>query len=160
MKILIWPKAHTPLEAILDDAIAFVTHGLGTHVAFLRADGKTVHEAFFPKVRDRALTDEDRAEIEVYSLKGMTPELHAAFEARFDKNLQLHIEYSIEDLFRYELNIPPDDKHTYCSRYAFHTCELVVPADMLPQAVSRIQAGEAISPRDIRISNLLIPDSL
>jgi len=155
MKILIWTGHHDPLDA----AIKFLTHGKGGHAAFLRADNKTVHEAFYPRVRDRLLTAEDLKNVEIYDLEGVTDEQHKAFELLFDRNLQLGIEYSILDLFRFALNIPnKDEAHTFCSRYVIHSCSEIVTPDQMP--LTRLENNDWGSPRDLRISPRLILSSL
>lgn len=152
MKILIWPGHHDSLDA----AIKFFTHGKGSHAAFLRADNCTIHEAFWPKVRDRAFTAMDRFRVEAYELQGVTPQQHKTFEHLFDYNLARHIRYSIADLFRYALNLPSrDEHHTFCSRYVMHCCHAVLSPDLMP--LVRVPYGDWASPRDLRISPRLLP---
>jgi hypothetical protein len=155
MKILIWTGHHDPLDA----AIKFLTHGRGSHAAFLRADGFTVHEAFYPKVRDRLLTAVDRQNAEAFEIKGLTRKQQLEFEHLFDANLRLNIEYSIADLFRFALNIPSrDEHHTFCSRYVLHCCHAILPDDLMP--LVRIPNHDWASPRDLRISPRLTPVSI
>src|SRR6201993_3586040 len=119
MKILIWTGYHDPLDA----AIKFMTHGRGSHAAFLRGDDVTVHEAFWPRVRDRELMPEELHNIEAFELKGLSPVHHRRFERLFDHNLRQGIEYSVADLFRFALNLTSrDENHTFCSRYVLHCC--------------------------------------
>jgi hypothetical protein len=154
MKILIWTGHHD----LLDSAIKFMTHGKGGHAAFLRSDNKTVHEAFYPRVRDRLLTQEDRLNAEVYELEGVLLTQHKAFETLFDKHLREGIKYSILDLFRYALNIPNrDEKHTFCSRYVMHCCQEVLGESRWP--LVRLPSKDWASPRDLRISPKLISTS-
>lgn len=155
MKGLIW--THHPGD-LLGEAIDFVTHGNAQHFGFLRADGRTVHEAYLPQVRDRLLLDSERPFVLAFELEGMTPELHVAFEAQFDKNKAAHIKYDIADLFRYELNIPfPDQAHdTICSTYGMATI-LQVQAMLAP--LIRVQPDQ-VSPRDHLISPRWIQSSL
>lgn len=151
MKILLWPGHHDPLDA----AIKFFTHGKGSHAAFLRADNKTVHEAFWPEVRDRAFTPVDRGLCEVYEVEGVTSDQHLTFEHLFDANLKLHIKYSILDLFRYAFNCPVrDEHHTFCSRYVLHCCHAVLADGQMP--LRRLEDEDWASPRDLRISPKLI----
>jgi hypothetical protein len=155
MKILIYPKHHDPL----DQAIAFITHGKGSHAAFLRADGRRIHEAFFPEVRDRLVLPGDMARAEVYAIEGLSEEQHRRFEALFDANLHRHIKYSIGDLFRYLLNRPDrDEHHTFCSRYVMHCCRRVLHPVQMP--LVRLPDNDWASPRDLRISPRLhlLPD--
>jgi hypothetical protein len=152
MKILIWAGAHD----IMDGAIKFLTHGRGTHAAFLRDDDATVHEAFWPRVRDRVLTDMDRKNARAFYLEGQTARQCQAFEHLFDANLRLGIEYSVTDLFRYALNIPSrDEHHTFCSRYVLHCCNAILHGEQMP--LVRIPNNDWASPRDLLISPRLIP---
>jgi hypothetical protein len=147
MKILIWPGHHDPLDGI----IKCLTHGRGSHAAFLRDDERTIHEAFWPEVRDRPLTPADRRWVEVYSLTGVTRTEHREFEHLFDAHLRQHIRYSIADLFRYALNLPSrDEHHTFCSRYVLHCLRAILADTRMP--LLRIPDGDWASPRDLRIS--------
>ena len=146
----------------MDGAIKFLTHGRGTHAAFLRAarssgsNRMTVHEAFWPRVRDRALTDEDRKNARAFELEGITHRQTLAFERLFDANLRRGIEYSVADLFRFALNIPSrDESHTFCSRYVLHCCHEILHECQMP--LVRIPDGDWASPRDLLISPRLIP---
>lgn len=151
MKILIWPGHHDGLDA----AIKFFTHGRGSHAAFLRDDDSTVHEAFWPQVRDRDLTNEDVRRVEVYGLEGISEKDHSLFEHLFDKNLRLHIRYSFGDLLRYAFNRPErDEHHTFCSRYVMHCLHAIVSDDEMP--LVRLPDRDWASPRDLRISPRLI----
>ena len=154
MRIMIWTKRRT----LLDRLISFFTHGKGYHAGFLRADNKTIHEAFMPKLRDRPLTKEDIECAEIYNLEGMTEELHAAFERQFNYNLTQNIQYSILDLFRYLFNLPSkDEQHTYCSRYVLHCCFVLLTTDLIP--LVRLPCVDWGSPRDLRISPKFHPIS-
>ena len=147
MKILIWPGHHDWLDA----TIKFCTHGKGSHAAFLRADGFTVHEAFYPCVHDRPLTLNDRKAVEVFELEGVTHEEHAAFELFFNDSVNKGVEYSIVDLVRYALNRPvADERHTFCSRYVLYGCKTVLPLSKMP--LVRLPMGDWGAPRDLRIS--------
>ena len=148
MKILIWPGHHDCLDA----AIKCLTHGQGSHAAFLRSDDERVHEAFWPRVRTRPLTDEDRAAAEVYRLEGVSDRQHAQFEWLFDSNDLANIEYSIADLFRFALNLQTrDEKHTFCSRYVMHCLQEVLQSHYQMPLV-RLPDRDWASPRDLRIS--------
>ena len=147
MKILIWPGHHDCLDA----AIKFLTHGPGSHAAFLRADNQRVHEAFWPRVRTRPLTNEDQRLAEVYELEGVTPAQHAAFERLFDQHDAMNIKYSIADLVRFALNLPSRNEwRTYCSRYDLFCLKQILPPAQMP--LVRIPNGDWASPRDLRIS--------
>lgn len=154
MRGLIWTKH--PGD-ILGEAIDFLTHGDAQHFAFLRADGKTVHEAYFPHVRDRLLTAAELPFVRRFRLQGMNDSLEAVFERVFDRNLQAHINYDIPDLFRYEFNIPfPDQAHdTICSVYGMATIREA--ADILVPLVRC--KDEQVSPRDHLISPAWIEEA-
>lgn len=152
MKILIWPGHHDKLDL----AIKFFTHGRGSHAAFLRRDDCTIHEAFWPRVRDRIVMPSDRRLADVYELAGVTDEDDERFEHLFDANLRRHIEYSIGDLFRFAFNRPSrDEHHTFCSRYVMRCLRAVLPDGKLP--LVRLPDGDWASPRDLRISPRLYP---
>jgi hypothetical protein len=154
MKVLIWTGAHDPLDA----TIKFLTHGRGTHAAFLRSDGVTIHEAFYPRVRDRLVTPEDKLSAEVYDVYELWQSRIDDLERLFDRHLRDGIEYSIMDLFRYALNRPSkDEKHTFCSRYVLYCLKQVMPHCM---PLVRIPNRDWASPRDLRISPRLIPSGL
>lgn len=147
MKILIYPGHHD----VLDGAIKFMTHGRGSHAAFLRDDDRTIHEAFWPQVRDRAVTPFDRVNAETYDLLGVTSAEHQEFERLFNSNLRRHIKYSVADLFRYALNLPSrDEHHTFCSRYVMFCLRAILADDQLP--LVRLPDRDWASPRDLRIS--------
>lgn len=155
MKILIWTGHHDPLDA----AIKFLTHGRGSHAAFLRADGVTVHEAFYPRVRDRAMMPIDRKNAEAFELEGLSKTHHRSFEHLFDSNLRRGIEYSVLDLVRYAINLPSrDEHHTFCSRYVLHCCHAILTDELMP--LVRIPNHDWASPRDLRISPRLTPTKL
>jgi len=147
VKILIWPGHHDCLDALIK---AF-THGRGSHAAFLRKGDKTIHEAFWPEVRDRMIMPHDRAVAEVYALEGVSEHQHDLLERLFDDNLKRHIEYSFGDLFRYALNRPnQDESHTFCSRYVMHCLLLTLHPLQMP--LRRLPCRDWASPRDLRIS--------
>lgn len=147
VKILIWPGHHD----LLDFAIKAFTHGRGCHAAFLRADGKTIHEAFWPQVRDREFRPGEWNTVETYKIGCLTPHHHRQLEALFDKNLKEGIEYSFADLLRYALNIPSkDERHTFCSRYVMHCLQSVAPPAMMP--LVRLPDRDWAAPRDLRIT--------
>ena len=151
MKILIWPGHHDPL----DFWIKLCTHGRGSHAAFLRQDDCTIHEAFYPEVRDRMVMPRDRRLTEVYDLGGVTDNQHRQFEHLFDCNLRRQIRYSIADLFRYALNLPcRDEHHTFCSRYVLYCLHAILHDTQMP--LVRLPARDWASPRDLRISPRLI----
>lgn len=147
MKILIWPGSHDRFDFL----IKLCTHGKGAHAAFLRSDEVTIHEAFWPAVRDRSLRPHDRRVAEVYALESVGGHQHAAFERLFDANLRRQIKYSVLDLFRYAFNCPNrDESRTFCSRYVMHCLGLVLHPLQLP--LRRLPDKDWASPRDLRIS--------
>ena len=154
MKILLWTKH--PGD-ILGEAIQFATHGPAQHAGFLRGNG-LVHEAYFPQVRDRALTEQEKPFVQVFSLAGITPEQEAKFERWFDASIKLQTQYSIADLFRFAFNIPfPDEQHTICSRYVYRCCQAILPDWLWPLVRTN---DDQVSPRDLYISPFLKPASL
>lgn len=152
MKILIWTGQHD----ILRSAIEFITHGKGGHAAFLRNDNKTVHEVFWPRVRDRKLTPRDLRNTEIYEIEGVTKKQTREFEKLFDRNIEAGIKYSIIDLFRFALNIPTkSEKHTFCSKYILTCCSKILTEEQMP--LVRLKYKNWASPRDLRISPKLKP---
>jgi len=151
VKILIWTKH----PEALGRAIAFCTHGAGYHAAFLRENG-LIHEAYWPRLRERAVTRFDRQNAEVYEVAGVDSDRqHREFEHLFSYNLNRHIEYSVSDLFRFLLRLPNrDEHHTFCSRYVMHCLHAILEDDQLP--LVRLDNNDWVSPRDLRISPRLI----
>ena len=147
MKILIWPGHHDPVDAL----IKFLTHGRGSHAGFLRDDDVTIHEAFWPELRDRIVMPHDRRVAEVYELEGVTGHQHEQFEKLFDYNLNRRIKYSIVDLVRYAVNCPSrDEHHTFCSRYVLYCLHAILHDQQMP--LVRLPDRDWASPRDLRIS--------
>jgi hypothetical protein len=147
MKVAIWTKHPGDL---LGEAIDFLTHGSAQHAAFIRADGLIV-EAYWPHVRQRVMLPAERPFVKIFELRGMTPELHAAFELEFDRMLFAPAQYSGEDLFRFLFNQPnTDEKETFCSRLVMHTTMGVCPPELWP--LVRCMDGDWVSPRDLFIS--------
>jgi hypothetical protein len=154
MRALIWTKHPGDL---LGEAIDFLTHGNAQHFGFLRLDGVTVHEAYFPKVRDRLLLDSEKPFVRKFRLEGMTGYLDVKFEEYFDKQIKLGVEYSVADLFRYQLNIPfPSDKSTICSVYGMNCIWSVAPS-LLPLVRC---LPDQVSPRDHLISPRWVEEPL
>ena len=148
---------HVPGYA-LGDAIEALTHGSVHHAGFIRRSG-LILEAVPPHVRQRPVTAADRAEISVFTLRGLTPALADAFEQEFDRILAAPPAYSGEDLFGFLFNQPnTDEAHTFCSRLVMHTIMRIAPPELWPQV--RCMAGDWVSPRDLFISPMLIPYSL
>lgn len=170
MKIILWSKHPGDL---LGEAIDFLTHagkGGAEHAGFQRQNGMIV-EAYWPKVRQRAILDAERPFLKAFTLRDITSELDAAFETHFDEILKAPPEYSGEDLFAFLFNQPNvDEKHTFCSRLVMHLTMNVCPPEIWPltrcmgneviHADGSIDGADWVSPRDLFISNLLIPASL
>lgn len=152
MKILIYTGYHS----LLDGAIKLLTHGPASHAAFLRSDGQTIHEAFWPRLRDRPVTTDDTSNATAFRIEGLTDLQEAEFEHLFDSNLRLGIKYSVEDLFRFAANWPSrDEHHTFCSRYVLNCCHAILQDSQMP--LVRIPYADWASPRDLFISPRLIP---
>ncbi len=154
-KVLIWSQHPGDL---LGQIIVSLTHGPAQHAGFLRSDGKTIHEAYLPKVRDRLVLDAERQFIRCFEIEGMTDELAARLEDSFDKAIAASVEYSVENLFRFLFNAPMgDDQHTFCSRYVMGTMQYRLPVRCWPLLRC---INDQVSPRDLLISPRLHEISL
>jgi hypothetical protein len=152
MRILIWTKHPGDL---LGEVIDFVTHGDEQHTGFERKNGM-IHEAYWPRVRDRKPIAAELPFVKTFTLRGITPLQEAMFETCFDHALLQHISYSPADLFRFLFNKPDtDEQHTFCSRYVMHTIMQVCPPELWP--LVRCMDGDWVSPRDLFISPNLLP---
>lgn len=152
VKILIWTKHPGDL---LGEAIDFFTHGVAEHAGFLDSDG-TVVEAYWPKLRRRPLLDAERQYVRAFVIRGVTEAQEAELSARMAQDLQHPPAYSGWDLLRFLFNVPTgDERSTFCSRYDQHTLESVLPQELWP--LIRCQAGDWVSPRDLYVSNMLVP---
>ena len=182
MKILIWPGHHDPL----DWGIKMLTHGAGTHAAFLRKapdqnqrlrmamaafkagrrmeamvllDGMKVHESFYPCVRTRPFTLGDLLLVEFYDLEDVSLQQHVLFEALFNQHdgFRHKIRYPIEDLFRYAVNLPArDELHGMFCSRYVMYCCRQVLRAEQLPLV-RLPVKDWASPRDLRISPRLAP---
>lgn len=158
MRILIWTKH--PGD-VFGEVIDFLTHGEAQHAGFLRQNG-LIHEAYTPRVRDRKPTQAELPFIRIFKLRGVDnmPIIESVFEREFDKALPPNapVDYSIEDLFRFLFNKPaPREDKTFCSRYVLHTIQQILHPDFWP--LIRCEDDDWVSPRDLFISNLLVPDT-
>lgn len=158
MRILIW--THHPGD-LLGEAINFLTHGPAQHAGFLRSNGM-IHEAYLPRVRDRAPIADELPFIKSFVLEGVSPDLGAAFEKAFDQALGLQVKYSMADLFRYLFNQPNvDEGHTFCSRYVMHQIMTIAPAELWPlvrcMGGTDAKTDDWVAPRDLFISPRLRP---
>ena len=158
MRILIW--THHPGD-LLGEAINFLTHGPAQHAGFLRQNGM-IHEAYLPRVRDRAPVADELPFIKSIVLEGCSPYMDGLFEGAFDRALGVQVRYSVADLFRFLFNQPNvDESHTFCSRYVMHQIMTVAPSELWP--LVRCMGGgdpgsdDWVSPRDLFISPRLRP---
>lgn len=155
LKILIW--THHPGD-LLGDAIDFLTHGTAQHAGWQDIDGSVV-EAYWPRLRRRALVDAERQYIAAFTIRGITTDEEIQISKHLAMDLLHPPEYSGWDLFRFLFNRPDtSEKSTFCSRYVQHTCEI----DLVPNLWPCIRCMEAdwVSPRDLYISNMLQPTLL
>jgi len=182
MKVLIWPGHHDPL----DWGIKLLTHGAGTHAAFLRHAcdqnqrlrqalaalqagrrveavgllvGMNVHESFYPCVRTRPFTVDDLALVEIYDLEGLSLAQQLAFEVLFSQHdgFRHKIRYPIADLFRYAVNLPArDELHGMFCSRYVLYCCRLV-LHMEQLPLVRLPVKDWASPRDLRISPRLRP---
>lgn len=148
--VAVWTQAHDPLDSF----IKFFTHGRGTHAAFIRASGNVI-ENFYPRVRERGWLPGERANVEEYRLAGSTPEDWAALENWFAYELRYPAPYSVADLARYAVNLPPRPGATcFCSMWVLRGIRLKLSP--CKQPLARLQYPDYASPRDLRLSPLLI----
>jgi len=151
--IAIWAKGHDRLDKV----IRFLTHGRGSHAAFVRGDGKIV-ENFYPNVRERSFKVGERKNVELYTISGITAPESARLEAWFDAELgkKQPMAYSIRNLFRYAINWPPlKGNRSFCSSFVLRGLRECLPPGKQPLA--RLEYTDYASPRDLRISPLLKP---
>jgi len=158
MRVLIWT---THPGDVLGEAITFLTHGPAQHAGFLRLNG-LCHEAYMPKVRDRKLKRAEQQFVRILRLVGpadapVTDSMEAKFERLFDLNIQAGVEYSIADLFRYQLGMDMGgDQQTICSRYVFHCIPMCCGAAFAPLVRC---SEDQVAPRDLLISPRLIEET-
>ena len=150
VKIIIWPRATNPLRR----AIRFLTHGKGSHAAFLRGNGRII-ENTWPKVRERAFRYGEVHQVEIYRLDGMTAAESSRLERWFDEELKNPPPYSWLDLFRYAFNLRPvEGRASFCSMWVCRGLRKNLPAE--DQPLQRLEWRDYASPRDLRISPRLI----
>jgi hypothetical protein len=148
--VAIWMRGHD----LLDSSIKFLTHGHGTHAAFIRGNGNII-ENFYPRVRERGWSPGERAGVEEYRIAGSTPDDWALLEDWFDQQLKTPPPYSIPDLLRYAVNLPPrPGAACFCSMWVLRGLRLCLPA--CKQPLARLDYPDWASPRDLRISPLLV----
>lgn len=148
--VAIWARGHD----WMDWAIRLITHGRGTHAAFVRASGNIV-ENFYPRVRERGWNKGERGKVELYRIAGSTPDDWRKLEEWFAHELAHPAPYSIADLFRFWLGLPPNpDKACFCSAWVLRGIRLNLSPCKRP--LVRLPWEDWASPRDLRISPLLI----
>ena len=145
--VAIWPHhAHDPMDA----AIKFLTHGQGTHAAFVRENGRIL-ENFYPRVRERSFADGEEKTVEIYTIEGITPADSSRLERWFDLQLEHPASYSVRDLFRYALDMRPiKGRSCFCSQFVARGLRLNLSHEKQP--LVRLQYEDFCSPRDLRIS--------
>lgn len=147
--VAIWARGHDPL----DSAIKFLTHGRGTHAAFIRGSGNVI-ENFYPRVRERGWSPGERATVEEYRIAGSTPDDWDALECWFDGQLKNPPPYSIADLFRYAVNLPPrPGASCFCSMWVLRGIRLNLPA--CKQPLVRLDYPDYAPPAAMRNTPLL-----
>ena len=152
VRIGIWTGGHD----LTDAGISFLTHGKGTHAAFIRGNGR-IAENFYPRVRERDFEPGERERVEVYYISGTGPADWARLEKWIDHELAHPRPYSIVDLFRYALNLPPHPgRGGFCSMWVLRGCRLNL--GWRQQPLVRLRYPDYGSPRDIRMSPLLVPE--
>lgn len=120
---------------LLGEPIQFLTHGEFTHAGFLRSDGRTICEAYLPKVRCRPVIEAEKPGILLFELEGMNHELAAKFERFFDLAIDPKFvqDYSISGLFGFALNVPPPDEfHVFCSEFVMQAIRKLAPS-LIPE---------------------------
>ena len=148
--IAIWAKGHD----WMDSAIKFLTHGSGTHAAFVRGNGR-IAENFWPHVRERDWNPGEQSAVEIYRIAGTTPDDWAMIESWIDGELKRPSRYSIPDLVRYALNLPPDPgSSSFCSMWVLRGLRMSLAPNLQP--LVRLAFPDYASPRDLRISPRLI----
>jgi len=146
----IWARGHDPL----DSAIKLFQHGRGTHAGFIRGNGMIV-ENFLPCVRERQWQPGERATVEEYRIAGSTPDDWWQLERWFDEQLRNPPPYSVLDLFRYAITLPPrPGASCFCSMWVLRGLRLNLSP--CKQPLARLEYPDWASPRDLRISPLLI----
>ena len=148
--VAIWTKGHDPL----DSSIKFLTRGRGTHAGFIRGNGNIINN-FYPRVNERGWNPGERDGVEEYRIAGSTPDDWWQLERWFDNQLRNPPPYSIADLFRYAVNLPPlPGAVCFCSMWVLRGIRLNLSP--CKQPLARLEYPDYASPRDLRISPLLI----
>ena len=147
--VAIWSKGHD----WMDSSIKFLTRGNGTHAAFIRGNGNII-ENFYPHVRERGWNPGEREQVEEYRMSGSTPDDWWNLERWFDDQLRHPPKYSVIDLLRYAVNLPPLPGATcFCSMWVLRGIRINLSP--CKQPLARLAYPDWASPRDLRISPLL-----
>jgi hypothetical protein len=149
--IAIWPRGHDWMGW----EIKFLTRGYGTHAAFIRPSG-LIAENFLPHVRERAFRFGERKLVELYHLCGTDADDWAALDEWIRRELLNPPEYSVDDLFRYALNMPPRDSTAcFCSQWVLRGLRECLAPDKQP--LKRLEYQDFAPPNQLRSSPMLIP---
>jgi hypothetical protein len=141
--IAIWPIAHDPLDA----GIKLITHGTGGHASFVRGNGK-IAENFWPHVHERLWKPGESRVVRVFRIEGLTPEGSAKLEVWIDKELAHPAPYSIKDLLRYAVDMPPaKGRGCFCSQWVLRGLRETQPAEIQP--LVRLQYQDFGSPTQL-----------
>jgi hypothetical protein len=153
VRVAIWIGNHD----VMGRAIRFLTHGTGTHAAFVRSNGRIV-ENFYPHVRERDFNPGELEQVEIYTIDGLTAQESKRLESWLDDQITHPEAYSIRDLFRYALNWPPlKGNRCFCSMFVLKGIRLNVAHRKQPLA--RLPYEDYASPRDLRLSPRLTLDT-
>jgi len=138
----------------LSKAIRFFQRADGTHAKFVRGNGKVI-ENFWPHVRERNWAPGEREKTQLFRIAGSTPEDWAKLEAWFDVQLRHPPSYSVRDLFRFAVNLPPKSGRTcFCSMWVLRGIRLNLSP--CKQPLVRLEYQDYGSPSQIRTSPLAI----
>lgn len=146
----IWVGGHDRM----DGAIKFLTRREGCHAGFIRGSGKIINN-FWPHVNERDWRPGERPTVEEYRIAGSTPMDWECLEQWFDQQLRNPPPYSISDLFRYAVNMPPiSGAPCFCSQWVLRGLR----ANLSPckQPLVRLEYPDFAAPGDLRCSPLLV----
>lgn len=143
---------------VLSPAIKLFSHGIGTHAAFIApgVGGVTwVTENFWPRVRQRPLYPSERRQVEEYRIAGSTPGDWLLLRRWLAHEAKHPSRYSILDLFRYAINLPPlPGRRGFCSMFVMQGLRECLPP--CKQPLVRLEYRDYASPAMLRTSPLLI----
>ena len=148
--VLLWDKGHDAM----DSAIRLITHGTATHAAFLRGNGRIV-EDFYPRVRERDWRPGEAAKVGHYRIAGSTCDDWWRLERWLDWQVAHPQAYSIVDLIRYALHLPPaPGSAAFCSMFVLRGIRLQLSD--CKQPLARLEHMDWASPAQLANSPLLI----